>query len=115
METLKPTYTPNMDRVDQLRFFCSGDEYEFWGMIDMDFHFVCPPEDGTMFVFGTDRLGRDMLSRIFYGARVSLTIGLVGISVSFFLGILIGGAAGYYGGWVDATAQRTIDVIRSLP
>jgi len=115
METLKPTYTPNMDRVDQLRFFCSGDEYEFWGMIDMDFHFVCPPEDGTMFVFGTDRLGRDMLSRIFYGARVSLTIGLVGISVSFFLGILIGGAAGYYGGWVDATAQRTIEVIRSLP
>ncbi|MBX2830663.1 MAG: ABC transporter permease [Rhodospirillales bacterium] len=115
METLKPTYAPNMDRVDQLRFFCSGDGYEFWGMIEMDFHFVCPAEDGTMFVFGTDRLGRDMLSRIFYGARVSLTIGLVGISVSFFLGILIGGAAGYYGGWVDATAQRTIEVIRSLP
>ncbi|MEQ8285078.1 ABC transporter permease [Thalassospira sp.] len=115
METLKPTYTPNPDRVDRLRFFCSGDEYAFWGLVDMDFHFVCPPEDGTMFVFGTDRLGRDMLSRIFYGARVSLTIGLVGISVSFFLGILIGGAAGYYGGWVDATAQRAIEVIRSLP
>ncbi|WP_430475282.1 ABC transporter permease [Thalassospira lucentensis] len=115
METLKPTYTPNPDRVDRLRFFCSGDEYKFWGLVDMDFHFVCPPEDGTMFVFGTDRLGRDMLSRIFYGARVSLTIGLVGISVSFFLGILIGGAAGYYGGWVDATAQRAIEVIRSLP
>ncbi len=115
METLKPAYTPNPDRVDRLRFFCSGDEYAFWGLVDMDFHFVCPPEDGTMFVFGTDRLGRDMLSRIFYGARVSLTIGLVGISVSFFLGILIGGAAGYYGGWVDATAQRAIEVIRSLP
>lgn len=56
-----------------------------------------------------------MLSRMIYGARVSLTIGLVGISVSFLLGILIGGAAGYYGGWVDSTAQRAIEVIRSLP
>lgn len=115
METLKPTYTINPDRVEPVRFFCSGDEYAFWGMVDMDFHFVCPSESGTMFLFGTDRLGRDMFSRIIYGARVSLTIGLVGISVSFLLGILIGGAAGYYGGWVDSTAQRTIEVIRSLP
>jgi peptide/nickel transport system permease protein len=115
METLKPTYTVNPDQIEPLRFFCSGDEYEFWGMVDMDFHFVCPSEDGTVFVFGTDRLGRDMFSRMIYGARVSLTIGLVGISVSFLLGILIGGAAGYYGGWVDSTAQRAIEVIRSLP
>jgi len=115
METLKPNYVPNMDRVDRLRFFCSGDDYEFWGLIKADFHFVCPAQDGTLFVFGTDRLGRDMFSRIIYGARVSLTIGLVGITVSFFLGIVIGGAAGYYGGWVDATAQRVIEVIRSLP
>lgn len=115
METLKPTYTINPDRVEPVRFFCSGDEYAFWGMVDMDFHFVCPSESGTMFLFGTDRLGRDMFSRIIYGARVSLTIGLVGISVSFLLGILIGGAAGYYGGWVDSTAQRAIEVIRSLP
>lgn len=115
METLKPIYTVNPDRVEPLRFFCSGDEYEFWGMVGMDFHFVCPPENGTLFLFGTDRLGRDMFSRIIYGARVSLTIGLVGISVSFLLGILIGGAAGYYGGWVDSTAQRAIEVIRSLP
>ncbi|MFV1850741.1 MAG: ABC transporter permease [Thalassospira sp.] len=115
METLKPTYTINPDRVEPVRFFCSGDEYAFWGMVDMDFHFVCPSESGTMFLFGTDRLGRDMFSRIIYGARVSLTIGLVGISVSFLLGILIGGAAGYYGGWVNSTAQRAIEVIRSLP
>ncbi|MBO6807441.1 MULTISPECIES: ABC transporter permease [Thalassospira] len=115
METLKPIYTVNPDRLEQLRFFCSGDEYAFWGMVDMDFHFICPSENGTLFLFGTDRLGRDMFSRIIYGARVSLTIGLVGISVSFLLGILIGGAAGYYGGWVDSTAQRSIEVIRSLP
>jgi peptide/nickel transport system permease protein len=115
METLKPIYVVNPERIEPVRFLCSGDEYGFWGMVEMDFHFVCPSENGTLFLFGTDRLGRDMFSRMIYGARVSLTIGLVGISVSFLLGILIGGAAGYYGGWVDATAQRTIEVIRSLP
>ncbi|MDG4721040.1 MULTISPECIES: ABC transporter permease [Thalassospira] len=115
METLKPIYVVNPERIEPVRFLCSGDEYEFWGMVELDFHFVCPSENGTLFLFGTDRLGRDMFSRMIYGARVSLTIGLVGISVSFLLGILIGGAAGYYGGWVDATAQRTIEVIRSLP
>lgn len=115
METLKPLYKIDPDRVEKLRFFCSGDEYEFWGLIKGDFHLVCPAEDGTMFLLGTDRLGRDMLSRMIYGARVSLTIGLVGIAVSFVLGILIGGAAGYYGGWVDSGVQRLIEVIRSLP
>ena len=58
-------------------------------------------EGGTLFLLGTDRLGRDMLSRIIYGARISLTVGLLGIAVSFILGIIIGGIAGYYGGWID--------------
>ena len=63
-----------------LRFFCLGETYRFWGLVEGRFHFVCPAEDGTLFLLGTDRLGRDMLSRIIYGARISLTIGLVGIS-----------------------------------
>lgn len=115
METLEREYTSNPDDVQPLRFFCSGDSYRFWDLFQADFHLVCPAEGGTLFLLGTDRLGRDMLSRIIYGARISLTIGLLGIAISFLLGISIGGAAGYYGGWVDSTAQRSIEIVRSFP
>ncbi len=115
METLKREYTVNTDKVDHLRFFCLGDSYSFWGMVEGSFHVVCPSETGTLFLFGTDRLGRDMFSRIIYGSRISLTVGLIGITFSFLLGISIGGAAGYFGGWVDATVQRVIEILRSMP
>ena len=115
MELLKRSYPERKDDVQPLRFFCSGDEYRFWGLFEASFHLICPPENGTFFLLGTDRLGRDMFSRITYGARISLTIGLVGILISFTFGIVIGGLAGYYGGWVDASVQRLIEVIRSFP
>jgi peptide/nickel transport system permease protein len=115
MDALLRTYPERANDVQPLRFFCSGDAYQFWGLFDADFHFVCPPDNGTFFLLGTDRLGRDVFSRITYGARISLTIGLVGIAISFSFGILIGGLAGYYGGWVDSSVQRVIEVIRSFP
>jgi peptide/nickel transport system permease protein len=106
---------PNPEKVQPIRFFCSGDKYKFWGMFEARFHFVCPAEKGTLFLLGTDRLGRDVLSRIIYGARISLTIGLLGVGVSLVLGIVIGGMAGYYGGLFDVLSQRLIEVIQSLP
>ena len=115
METLKRIYTPNPDKPQKLRFFCKGDSYKFWGLINSDMHLVCPPNSGTLFVAGSDRLGRDMFSRILYGMRISLTIGLIGVSVSFVLGMLFGGLAGYYGGWVDDIVQRAIEILRSIP
>ena len=93
MENLKREYTEDRTEVQPIRFFCLGDSYDFWGVVPGSFHFVCPPEDGTLFLLGTDRLGRDMLSRIIYGARISLTVGLIGIVISFTLGLVIGGIA----------------------
>ena len=115
MKNLKREYQPNPAKVQPLRFFCLGDGYDFWNLIKGSFHLVCPAKGGTFFLLGTDRLGRDMLSRIIYGTRISLTVGLIGISISFLLGIGFGGFAGYYGGWFDTMTQRLIEIIRSFP
>ncbi|MFQ6016981.1 MAG: ABC transporter permease [Kiloniellaceae bacterium] len=115
MESLRREYSPNTSDIQRLRFFCLGDRYRLWGVFDGRVHLVCPAEGGSLFLLGTDRLGRDMLSRILYGARISLTIGLMGIVISFMLGITIGGLAGYYGGVVDTISQRAIEVVRSFP
>lgn len=114
-DTLQRIYTPDRSQVHPIRFFCLGETYTFWGLFEGSFHFVCPGKDGTLFLLGTDRLGRDMFSRIVYAARISLTVGLFGISLSFVLGLVIGGIAGYYGGWIDNLIQRAIEIIKSFP
>ncbi|WP_037469332.1 ABC transporter permease [Sinorhizobium fredii] len=115
MDTLKRNYTDNPADIQPIRFFCRGDSYRFWGLFESNVHLVCPAENGQMFMLGSDRLGRDVLSRIIYGARISLTIGLLGITVSFVLGIVIGGLAGYHGGVFDLVVQRLIEVLQSIP
>ncbi len=114
-ETLKREYTDDPAKVQKLRFFCRGDKYKFWGTIDANFHFVCPAEKGQLHLLGTDEVGKDMFSRLVYGARISLTIGLLGVGTSFILGIFFGGLAGYYGGWIDEAVQRLIEILRCLP
>jgi peptide/nickel transport system permease protein len=115
IKTLKRNYTDNRSDIQPIRFLCRGDNYRFWGLIDSNIHLACPAQGGQMFLLGTDRLGRDVLSRIIYGARISLTIGLIGITISFVLGIIIGGLAGYHGGLFDLLVQRVIEVLQSLP
>ncbi len=115
LETMQWVYSVDRNEVQPIRFFCLGPEYRFWGMWPARFHLVCPAEGGTMFLLGTDRLGRDVLSGMIYGARVSLTVGLVGVAISILLGMFFGGLAGYFGGLVDAAIMRLIEIMRSLP
>ncbi len=115
VETLRRNYEVEPSKVQPIRFFCRGEVYSFWGLFESSGRLFCPAEKGTLFLMGTDRIGRDIFSRILYGARVSLTIGVLGVAVSFILGIIIGGLAGYYGGVFDMVTQRIIEVIQSVP
>lgn len=115
LTNLRREYTEDTSKIYKINFFCTGDEYNFWGVGKGSSHLFCVEEGGTLFLLGTDRLGRDILSRIIYGARISLTIGLIGIMMSFVLGMVIGGVAGYYGGVTDLIVQRMIEILQSFP
>jgi peptide/nickel transport system permease protein len=115
-ETLRMVFEPDLTERLPIRFFVRGDPYKLWGVFESDLHlFGLEDNEQTMFLLGADKLGRDALSRLLAGTRISTTIGLVGVLMSFVLGILIGGISGYYGGIVDTIIQRTIEFIRSMP
>ncbi len=117
--TLKRYYIKT-DRDISLNFFARGAAYELWGLIPGQRHFLAATQDPSnpyqpVYFLGADKYGRDILSRLIYGARISLTIGLVSICFTFILGIAIGGLSGYAGGHVDNLIQRIIEIINAFP
>lgn len=115
-ETFEQTYRIDPDNVIDVGLFVRGDEYRVLGLFTTDIHLIGAENHGDpVFLLGSDHGGRDLLSRLIYGARVSLSIGLVGVFASFVLGLLIGGVSGYVGGRVDNAIQRLIEFIMSIP
>jgi peptide/nickel transport system permease protein len=112
--TFRRGYTEDRSQRLPLRLFVKGDRYRFLGLWTFDRH-LFGVEGGRWFPLGTDRFGRDLLSRTLVGAQVSLTVGIVGILISFSIGVLVGGISGYYGGWVDGVIQRLLEVLLSFP
>lgn len=113
-ENLRKIYEPKYDEKYPIKFFAHGEPYELFGLIETDVHLFQAP--GTIVsLLGTDRQGRDMLSRLLYGSQVSLTIGLLGVALSLFFGSVLGVASGYYGGRIDNLIQRLIELVRSFP
>jgi len=98
-----------------IRLFVRGSPYRLFGLIPADIHLFGVEEGGEIYLLGTDGLGRDLLSRIFAGAGISLSIGLVGVITSFILGAVLGGVSGFYGGAIDNIIQRIIEFLLSIP
>lgn len=112
--TLRRIYIIDKNKKYPIYFFVRGSEYKLFGIWKTDIH-LFGVKEGHIFLSGTDGMGRDLFSRIIYGTRISTTIGLVGVFLSFVFGIIIGGFSGYYGGMIDNFIQRLIEVIRSVP
>ncbi len=115
-EALKRTFVIDEEQIVDVGFFVRGETYKMWGLWESDLHLVGSTDaEVPVYFLGADRMGRDLLSSMIYGTRVSMSIGLLGVFLSFFLGILLGGISGFYGGTVDNLIQRVIEFIRSIP
>ncbi len=115
-KTFEWVFVPDKTKPIPIQFFVKGEPYKLFGIIETDIHlFGTGLGNEPVHLFGTDNLGRDLFSRIFFGAQVSLSIGLVGVLISFLAGIILGGLSGYMGGVVDEIIQRTIDFLLSIP
>jgi peptide/nickel transport system permease protein len=125
--TKRITYVEDRKERIPLGFFARGERYRLWGLIGCNWHFLGvdrraykPSADyagstPTFYMLGADKYGQDLLSRIVYGARISLSVGIMGILVTFVLGLIVGGISGYVGGAVDNVIQRSIEIINAFP
>ena len=117
-DTLQPLYTADKSKRFSIRFFARGHEYKLFGLFGTNVHLLGLDTDEDpipLYLLGSDRLGRDLFSRLMYGTRISMSIGLVGVGLSLFLGMLLGGISGYRGGLTDLVIQRFIEFVRSIP
>jgi len=115
-ESLRRVFVVDTETKIPVAFFAKGEPYKLWGLFRMQRHLITPQQEGDpMYLLGTDRLGRDMLSRAIHGTRISMSVGLIGVAISLSLGVLLGGISGYYGGLLDDVIQRVIEFIRSIP
>ena len=113
-ETWRRIYIEDETKKHPVYFFVRGDKYKLWNIFPSNVH-LFGVREGTIFLFGTDKLGRDLFSRNIYAARISLSIGLVGVALSFVLGAILGGISGYYGGTADMVIQRVIELLICIP
>lgn len=115
-ETYRYEFREDTEKRYTIKIFVKGESYKMWGLFDSQLHlFGTGDEDVQVFLFGADGIGRDLFSRTIYGAQISLSIGLVGVFVTFILGLFIGGLSGFFGGAIDEIIQRTIDLLISIP
>lgn len=118
-QTFKRVYRPDPSQKVPIRFFVEGIPYHFLGVFPASRHLIGVDGGGNagqaIFLLGTDVQGRDLWSRLMYGTRISLTIGLIGVTLSLILGVFLGGVSGFYGGAIDTLIQRTIEILRSIP
>jgi len=109
------TYPPITEEIYPVRLFVRGAPYKMWNFLRTDVHLFGADPEAPLFLLGTDGDGRDLLSRLIFGTRLSLSIGLLGVALSFLLGIIIGGVSGYFGGLTDTIVQRLIEILRAFP
>ena len=114
METLELIYTKVPEKAKPVKLFVRGEKYRLFGIIPGSLH-LFGIEDGFVHLWGTDSLGRDLFSRTIYATRTSLSIGVLGLIIAFYIGLLLGGISGYFGGWIDNGIQRFIEFVRSIP
>lgn len=115
LKTLSPVYTVDTEAMFPISLFVTGEPYKFLGLVDANTHLFGVTEGGYIHLAGTDNFGRDMMTRLIYGAQISLSVGIISVLLSLVLGLVIGGISGLYGGWVDNVIQRIIEAIIAIP